>query len=199
MKIKRDKLFLLIVIFVGLAAGLTGCFKKKTTGISATPPDWVFKGSGAFEDAGEKIFYGVGAVTGIRNRPLASTAADNRARAEVAKIFETYSASLMKDYAASTTGGATAMTKASVSTEEQHVEQAIKTFSSATLSGVMIIDHWIDPSDGTFYSLARLDIDKFKNSMQKIKELNAAVRDYIRKNADRVFDDLAEEERQRGN
>lgn len=198
MEVKRYKLLLLAVLIFAVVFGLTGCFKKKPIGMSTTAPDWIFKGSGAFDDAGDKVFYGVGAVTGIHNKPLAVTTADNRARAEITKIFETYSASLMKDYAASTTGGG-AVTEVSATTEEQHIEQAIKTFSAATLSGIMIIDHWENPSDGTYYSLARLDIKKFKNSLEEIKELNAAVRDYVRKNAERAFDDLAEEESKRGN
>ena len=63
------------------------------------------KGAGAFLNKGDKAFYGVGAVSGVMNKPLARTTADNRARAEIAKVFETYSASLMRDYAASTTAG----------------------------------------------------------------------------------------------
>jgi hypothetical protein len=62
----------------------------------------------------------------------------------------------------------------------------------------MIIDHWSDPSDGTFYSLARLDLENFKNSLDKIKELNSAVRDYVKQNAEKSFDSLAAEEQKRG-
>src|SRR5688572_32955155 len=63
-------------------------------------PEWVNKGSGAF--GGEKkVMYGVGSASGIRNHSLARTTADNRARAEISKVFETYSASLMKDYMSS--------------------------------------------------------------------------------------------------
>ncbi|MBI3995913.1 MAG: LPP20 family lipoprotein [Nitrospirae bacterium] len=191
----RTGIILGIIFAALLPLALGGCAGKQPAG--AQPPEWVTKGSGAFKDAGSKVFYGVGAVTGVRNRPLAQTSSENRARAEIAKIFETYTASLMKDYAASTTGGG-AVTGASATSEEQYIEQAIKTFSSATLNGVMIIDHWTDPSDGTLYSLARLDLDSFQNSLDKIKELNSAVRDYVKKNAEKSFDGLAAEEEKRG-
>ena len=160
-------------------------------------PAWVIKGSGAFKTGGNQNFYGVGAVTGINNKPLARTASGNRARAEVAKIFETYTASLMKDYMASTTGGAIVGADSATS-EEQHVEQAIKTFSATTLSGVEIVDFWSDPEDGTLYSLAKLDVAKFKDSLDQIKELNSQVRDFVRKNADKAFDNLEAEEEKRG-
>lgn len=172
---------------------LQGCAGKEPVRSAAEGPAWVDQGSGAFSDAGSKVFYGVGGVTGVRNKPLAKSASENRARAEIAKVFETYTASLMKDYAASTIGGA-AVTGDSATSEEQHIEQAIKTFSAVTLNGVMIIDHWTDPADGTLYSLARLDLDSFSNSLDKMAELNSAVRDYVRKNAEKSFDGLAAEE-----
>jgi len=195
----KDRSSKAIVLGFMLAAllpiSMTGCAGRHPAG--AQPPAWVTKGSGAFNDAGNKVFYGVGAVTGVKNQPLAQTTSENRARAEITKIFETYTASLMKDYSASTTGGG-AVTSASPTSEEQYVEQAIKTFSAATLNGVMIIDHWTDPSTETIYSLARLDLDNFKNSLDKVKELNSSVRDYVKKNAEKSFDSLAEEEQKRG-
>lgn len=196
---KRGRYFSIgwTTILVLSMISLSGCAGKKPVGPSAAP-DWVIKGSGAFKDTGNRVFYGIGAVTGVHNKPIAITTADNRARAEIAKIFETYTASLMKDYAASTTGGIPAVTGASATSEEQHIEQAIKTFSAATLSGVMIIDRWTEPSDGTIYSLARLDLENFKNSLEKIKELNAEVRDYVKKNAEKAFENLAEEEKKKG-
>ena len=54
------------------------------------PPKWVQHGSGAFNEKDTKAFYGVGAVTGVRNAPLAWDTAENRGRAEIAKTFETY-------------------------------------------------------------------------------------------------------------
>lgn len=152
-------------------------------------PEWVMKGSGAFGGEEGRVFYGVGSVSGIKNHALARTTSDNRARAEIAKIFEVYSASLMKDYMASTTAG-----DMSASSEEQHVEQAIKTFSATTLSGVQIVNHWYHPVDGTVYALARLDLESFTDNLDKMKELNGKVRDYVRKNAEKVHMDLEKEE-----
>ena len=51
------------------------------------PPKWVQKGSGAFNEKDSKAFYGVGAVSGVRNAPLAWETAENRGRAEIAKTF----------------------------------------------------------------------------------------------------------------
>ncbi|HDO23313.1 MAG TPA: hypothetical protein ENG86_10800 [Nitrospirae bacterium] len=115
--------------------------------------------------------------------------ADDRARNEVAKIFQFYTASLAKDYMASTMAG-----DPNATSEEQHVEQAIKTVTSMTLSGVEIVDHWDNPKTGELFSLARLDLAAFKNNLQRARELNGKVRDYIRQNADRLHKELEKEE-----
>jgi hypothetical protein len=156
------------------------------------PPKWVEKGSGAYNDKDSKAFYGVGSVVGVRNEPLAWDAAENRARAEIAKTFETYTGYLMRDYAASTTAG-----DFTRNTEEQNVERAIKTVTTATLSGVRPVDRYKDPKTNTYYVLAKLSLEDMKNNLEQAKELNAQVRDFVRKNADRLFDRLEKEEEKR--
>jgi hypothetical protein len=182
----------LVLVSVGALLAACGTPKSEPENLKGIDyPEWVLKGSGAFGGESGRVFYGVGSVSGIKNHALARTTADNRARAEIAKIFEVYSASLMKDYMASTTAG-----DMSASSEEQHVEQAIKTFSAQTLSGVQVVDHWFHP-DGTVYALAQLDLEGFTNALDRMKELNAEVRDYVRKNAERVHMDLEKEEAKR--
>lgn len=170
---------------------LAGCGGPRNTGpVAANAPEWVNKGSGAFKDAnGQGLFYGVGIAQGIRNRALSQTAADDRARAEIAKTLNSYVTVLNKDYMASTTAGA--MDKSS---EEQHVTQTLKNFAKFTLHGAVIIDHWKDPADGTMFSLCKLDMGAIKKSLEESKELDSKMRDYVRANAEKAFDDLASEE-----
>ncbi|MCC7202383.1 MAG: LPP20 family lipoprotein [Nitrospirae bacterium] len=189
--IKRGIYLGFVIILVGMF-GMAGCAKKLPSVTKA--PAWVTQGSAAFNDSGNRVFYGVGSVTGVKNKPLARTAAENRARAEIGKVFETYTASLMRDYMASTAGGAV-VAKDTATSEEQHIEQTVKTFSAVTLSGVMIADHWTDPADGTVYALARLDLSAFRNSLDKARELNSDVRDFVKKNAENAFDKLEAEEK----
>ena len=179
-----------------LALGLSACGSSKTAGDAPANfqgieyPDWVLKGSGAYGGDAGRVFYGVGSVTGIKNHALARTTADNRARADLAKVFETYSASLMKDYMASTMAG-------DAVSEERHVENVIKTFSAQTLSGVQVVDHWFHPADGTVFALARLDLNAFTDSLEKMNELNGKVKEYVKKNAERAHMDLEREEEKR--
>ena len=170
-------------VAIALMIGLAAC---------GGPPKWVKQGSGAFNEKDSKGFYGVGSVVGVRNEPLAWDTAENRARAEIAKTFETYTGYLMRDYAASTTAGD--FTK---NTEEQNVERAIKTVTTTTLSGVRPIERYKDDKTGTYYVLAKLNLEEMKNNLEQAKELNAEVRDYVRKNADKLFDRLEKEEDKR--
>lgn len=179
---------------------IAGCASTpKTTKInSMTPiqdlgaPAWVLKGSGAFGGERGKVFYGVASAYGIKNFSLLRTAADNRARSEVAKVFQVYTASLMKDYMASTMAGDT-----NVTSEEQQIEQAIKTVTSMTLSGVEIVDHWQNPATGEFFALARLDLDAFKNNLDKVKALDQKVKEHIKQNAAKLHTELEKEEAKR--
>jgi hypothetical protein len=155
-------------------------------------PKWVNRGSGAFEGQYGKCFYGVGILTGVQNPGLARQAVDNRARAEIAKMFDLYIAAMMKDYQRSTTAG-----DFQASAEEQDIVSAQKTITEVTLRGVEVRDHWTDPEQGTLYALAILDLNGIMKSLEDAKQLNARVRDYVRANARRAFNDLDRELRKR--
>ncbi len=136
-------------------------------------PGWINRGSAAVTKDGKRVFYGVGIASGIKNPALLRTTADNRARAELAKVFEVFSASLMKDYMNSS--------------GEQNVEQAVKTFSSMSLEGSEIVDHYFE-QDGSIMALAALDLQKVMDGVRKAKELGA-VKSYTEKvSVDDIFD-----------
>jgi hypothetical protein len=180
-----------VLVALGMLFAI-GCGKKEPAPPIAGPA-WTYKGSGAFDDEKKgKVFYGVGIASGIKNKALLFNTADNRARAEVAKVLETYVASLAKDYMASTTAG-----DMSASSEEQHVEQALKSFTKTTLHGARVIDHWIDPGDGTLFALCEMDLLAFKEALNDYKELDAKVRDYVRENAEKLHEQLEEMEKGR--
>ena len=179
-----------MIMGIILSAGIlltAGCASgpQKSADSAAAGPAWVTKGSGAFDVDGSKVFYGVGAAGGIRNKALLRQTTDNRARAEIAKTLELYVASLTKDYMAATTAG-----DMSRSSEEQHVETALKTFTKTTLHGATVIDRWMDPEDRSMYSLCEIDLVAFTNTLDEYRELDEKVRDFVRENADRLHNDL---------
>jgi len=173
-------------VVLGACAGA-----PKSSPIVNNAPDWVNKGSGAFKDtAGKPVFYGVGIVSGVRSVSLAVPAADDKGRVELAKIMNAMAEGLSKNYAASVGSG----DKVS---EEQMISQTSKVFSKFTLHGAMPVDHYVDRSDKdhpVYYSLVKLDMAAVQDGLSESKELDGKVRDYVKANAEKAFDELSAEE-----
>ena len=156
-------------------------------------PSWTLIGGGAFTDDRGKAFYGVGSATGIKNYSLQRQIADDRARADLAKVFAYYVETLTKDYQAHTTAGSFAE-----STEEQNSEAALKVVVSQTLRGVVIVDHFEIPERRELISLARLDYDAFKRNVEQaetFQELPPQVREDIKERADALHEEMEAEAR----
>ena len=154
-------------------------------------PKWALIGGGAFTDSEGKAFYGVGSATGIKNFSLQRQVADDRARADLAKVFDYYVETLTKDYQAHTTAGSFA-----TSTEEQNSEAAVKVVVSQTLRGVTIIDHFEVIERQELLSLARLDYDAFKRNVvqaEEFKRLPPQVREDIKERADKLHEEMEAE------
>ena len=171
----------ILLIFQACSSGLP----KRMTLAETNAPEWILKGGGAYDDSIGKAFYGVGSSSGINNFSLQRSASDDRARNDLAKTFEFYTKSLTQDYMASTTVG-----NFEANSEEQMVETGIKTITSATLTGVQIIDHWEHPYRNQLYSLARLDLQKFKQNLDQYKQLSESVRKAVKDRADKLHEKL---------
>jgi hypothetical protein len=188
-----NRLSLCLGIFAA-AAVLGACGPKKTDQPAvANAPDWVNKGSGAFKDEnGKPAIYGVGILQGVRNVGLAWPAAEDRGRGAIVKILNSYATVLSKDYAASVSAGD--MSKTS---EEQMVSQTQKIFAQFQLHGATPVNKWIDrsdPSGPVYYALVKLDMASVQQSLSESKDLDGKVRDYVKANADKAFDELSAEE-----
>lgn len=141
-------------------------------------PEWISRSNAAVVNSdGHRVFYGVGVATGIRNPGLLRSAADNRARAELGKLFETFSASLMKDYMSSTDG--------------QSVEQAVKTVSTMSQKGVQIVDRYT-ARDGTLYALASLDLAAVKDVLAQAEASGVITHSDDQHALDAIFDAQAQ-------
>ncbi|MDP7254036.1 MAG: hypothetical protein QGF00_30830 [Planctomycetota bacterium] len=187
-----------MLICAGAIAGLflfPGCGPKKRDRKGANlpaegakgVPNWVTKGSGAFKDGKKgKAFYGVGAVSGVKNYSLLRRSAENAARVEVGRIFDTYVTSLAKSYARS-------VSNFDASQEEQLIQDASKAFTNVTLTGIQVGEHYYDQPTKTMYVYAFLDTGVFKNAIQKAQQLGEEFRKHVKENSDGAFTDLSNE------
>jgi hypothetical protein len=113
------------------ASMLAGC---------AGAPPWTREGASAFP-ASQEVFYGVGEADGLASEDLKQEAADNRARADLAKYFDTDVGYAMKEYDGEEGWGA---------------ERVLETSSAGRLTGVRIVGRY--KTGDKVYSLAKLDL-----------------------------------------
>ncbi len=181
--------FLPCLLILGACGGpsATGPAPAVATAGSGEPA-WVRKGSGAFDDQKGRAFFGVGIADGIQNEALIRQAADDRARGALGRIFHTYVASMTRDYQRSTTAG-----DFKNSTEEQDVVAVQKTLTETTLRGVEIRDHWVNPRSGAVYALAVLPLRVTLGNLDGTEGMSPRLREHVRTNAHRAFQDLDRE------
>ena len=180
-----------ILVSVTLLLMLAACGGGKTVvesdlGIKGAP-DWVNKGTAALNDKDGRLFHGVGSSPAMGDESLQRSTADDRARAEVARILSTYMDVVSNDYVAASGTGASA-------SSEQGVSRQIKAVTKQNLSGSKIIGRWKDSRTNTVYSISELDLKYIKSAVQGANDMNEDLRRYIDRNAENVFDKLSAKE-----
>ena len=180
--LRFSTLLISLALVAGCAStGSSGAPERQITATTGTNyddnglPGWVNRGSAAIIGETGRIFYGMGMAGGIKNPALLRMTADNRARAEVAKQFEVFTASLMKDYMDST--------------GDQQVEQAIKTLTKKSLKGSEIVDRYID-KDGTMYALAQVDLKRVETVIKQAEEMGAVKNHADDGSLEKLFDEM---------
>jgi hypothetical protein len=180
-----------ILVSVTLLLALAACGGGKTVvesdlGIKGAP-DWVNKGTSVLNDRDGRLFHGVGAAPTMGDESLQRSTADDRARAEVARMLSTYMDVVSNDYVAASGAGANA-------SSEQAVSRQVKAVTRLNLSGSKIIGRWKDGRTNTVYSISELDLKHIKTTTQGAKEMNEDLRRYIDRNAETIFDKLSAKE-----
>jgi hypothetical protein len=171
-----------------MAAVLAACGGGKTVvesdlGIKGAP-DWVNKGTQAVNDKDGRLFHGVGAAPALGDDALQRSTADDRARAEVARMLSTYIDAVSNDYSAAAGTGANA-------NADQSVSRQIKAVTKQNLAGSKIIGRWKDSRTNMVYSIAELDLKQVKSTLDQANSMNEDLRRYIGQNADNIFDKVS--------
>lgn len=185
------RLFVIFMIFAVSMLFFMGCgsSEKKSTGSAIKSelegaPDWVMGNA----NTGKQIC-GVGSAAGTRNASIARTAAMGRGRTEIARTLQLQVKSMLKDYQATTTGGE-AFGKAA--NDEQHIEDVSKQITDMSLPGSELRKTWIS-NPGTLYVLMCVDLQKFKDTLSNMQQLNEQVRAAVVERADKAFGELDKE------
>ena len=149
-------------------------------------PDWVNEGTNILKDKDGRLFHGVGFAPAMGDMSLQKSTADNRARAEVARVLTSYMNVVSKDYVESVGTG-----------EQQELSQAvshdIENITKVNLTGAKIIGNYRDEKSNTIYSIAELDMKHVKGILGNVDSMNEGFRDYIKSKGDNIFDRMAGE------
>jgi hypothetical protein len=171
-----------------LALVLAACGGGKTIvesdlGIKGAP-DWVNKGTAVLNDKDGRLFHGVGSSPTMGDEALQRSTADDRARAEVARMLSTYLDVVSNDYLTATGTGANA-------SADQAVSRQIKAVTKQNLAGSKIIGRWKDSRTSMVYSIAELDFKSVKTTLEGANGMNEDLRRYIGRNAENIFDKVS--------
>jgi len=147
-------------------------------------PDWVNKGTATLNDKDGRLFHGVGSSPALGDEALQRSTADDRARAEVARMLSTYLDVVSSDYTASAGAGGNA-------NADQSVSRQVKAVTKQNLAGSKIIGRWKDAKTNTVYSIAELDFKAVKTTLEGAGGMNDDLRRYIGRNADNIFDKVS--------
>jgi len=179
---KLVSLALLLTIF---AACSSTTKVESNLGISGAP-NWVNEGTNILNNKDGRLFHGVGSASPMGDMALQKSVADDRARAEVARVLSSYLDVVSSDYMAAAKSGENAV-------NEESVSRQIKNISKVNLSGARIIGSWRDPKTNIIYSIAELDMNHVKSTLAGVQDMNADLKRYIETSADNIFDRVSKE------
>ncbi|GMR16102.1 MAG: hypothetical protein BMS9Abin31_0409 [Gammaproteobacteria bacterium] len=176
-------------LIFSMALLILACSSKTTVesdlGMSHAP-DWVNEGTQYLNNNDGRLFHGVGQAPAIGDKSLQISTADNRARAEVARILSSFMDVVSNDYTEASGSGKDALS-------QQAVSRQIKNFTKVNLTGVKIIGHWKNKKDGSIFSIAELDMQHMKKTLSSVREMNKNLSQYISNNANNIFDKATKE------
>lgn len=158
---------LLVYALAGLLAGCAGRTQLESDLKIRGAPDWVNKGTAYVDDKDGRLFHGVGSAGPVGDDALQRAIADDRARAEVARIFSAYLDVASRDYQAAGRSGESR-------TSEEALSRQINALTKVNLSGAKIIARWLDARTRVVYSIAELDVKHVAGILSTTHEMNEA-------------------------
>ena len=179
---------LLLVIVIAAVAACAGQTKLESDLAIKGAPDWVNKGTSYVSEKDGRLFHGVGSASPMGDVTLQRATADDRARAELARIFTSYLDVVSNDYQSAGRSGDSKVS-------EEAVSRQIKNLSRVNLAGAKIIARWQDKKTSIVYSIAELDMKQVKNTLSTAQDMNADMRRFLESNADNIFDRVTQEKK----
>jgi len=181
------KLLSMALIALAISACSSTTKVESDLGIKGAP-DWVNEGTNILNEKNGRLFHGVGSASPTGDMALQKSVADDRARAEVARILSSYMDVVTNDYMSSAKAGG-------ANVAEEAVSRQIKALTKVNLTGAKIIGSWRDSKTNIIYSIAELDMNQVKSTLAGTQDMNDDLKRYIETSADNIFDRVAKEKK----
>ena len=178
------KLLSMAVFVTAIAACSSTTKVESDLGLKGAP-DWVNQGTNILNNKDGRLFHGVGSASAMGDMALQKSVADDRARAEVARVLSSYLDVVSNDYMAAAKAGDASVT-------EESVSRQIRNLSKVNLVGARIIGSWRDPKTNIIYSIAELDMNHVKSTLAGVNDMNDGLKRYIETHADNIFDSMSD-------
>ncbi len=179
----RSKLLIVAAALV-LIAGCSGKTNVESDLNIKGAPDWVNEGTQMLNDKGGRLFHGVGSAPSMGDRSLQRSTADERARAEIARVLNSFLQTASNDYSAMASSGGETV-------NQQSISRQIENFTQINLTGAKIIGRWSDKRTGELWSIAELDMKRMKDTLEKAEQMSPGLREFLSSKGDSVFDQMA--------
>jgi hypothetical protein len=175
-----------LLAVAGLLAACAGQPELNASTDASGVPVWVNEGSNILTSKQGRHFHGVGSAPMLGDFSLQTVTADNRAKAEVARVLASYMEIVSRDYIASGDADAAGFSGQDVSHQMSQLEKI-------RLDDVEVIGHWQDKESKTVYAIAEVDMETVRKALQAEAELNPGLKAYLDAKGDTIFDRISTE------
>jgi len=156
---------------------------------NAIAPEWTSLKSGVYKKSKVKaVFYGLGLVDKeelVSDRKILS---EDRARNELAKVFNFYIKNLAKEVSGS---------KLSHSLNDVHRDRLDSSIDERTATILMeaeITQYWLNKNNGKVYSMARLGLNRLADKVDSIRWMSAEDKSLLKESIVRAHSSMANEQ-----
>ncbi|HBC57481.1 MAG TPA: hypothetical protein DCZ03_09990 [Gammaproteobacteria bacterium] len=175
------KAWSLLTLFLLTLAGCSGKTVVESDLNIKGAPDWVNEGTQILKNKNGRLFHGVGSAPAMGSESLQLSTADNRARAEVARVLSSYMNVISNDYLSSAHNSDETISSGAIS-------QQIEAVTKLNLAGAKIVGRWRDPKTNMVYSLAELDKEQINTIVSKTDAMNSSLKEFMQSQSDSIFD-----------
>lgn len=163
--------------------------EERSIDANVIAPEWTTLTSGVYKESkGKAVFYGLGKVEKrewISDRKMLS---EDRARNELAKVFDSYIKRLAKEVTGS---------KLSNSVTDVHRNRLGSSLDERTATILMeaeITQYWSNKNNGKVYSMAQLDLNRLTDKLDSIKSISPEDRSFLKESIVRTHSSMANEQ-----